>query len=66
MSINNTFELNSTYACPICNNIVRRAKSEKLILRCCNCNNIFEAIDLGHVDGTNTYKLVHVGEDNNE
>ncbi len=56
------FELNSTYICPICSGIIRQANSDKLMLRCHDCNNVFEAIDNGHTDTTNIYELVFVGD----
>lgn len=53
MQSNFTFELNSTYACPVCGGVIRQANSDRLMLRCHDCNNVFEAIDEGHADSAN-------------
>ena len=58
---NKTYILNSTYACPVCHGILKRAKSDMVILRCNDCNSFFKAVDTFESTDALKYEKVDIG-----
>ncbi len=57
---NKIYYLNSMYACPVCNSILKQAKSDMLILRCMCCNSLFKAVDTFHSADVLQYEEIEI------